>query len=86
MTLIFFSPTSVRTTVNSVCSSTGAAAAAAAAAAPARHGGGRGGNAEAVLERLDQVFEVENRHRLDLLHEIFSLKWPFFSNSGLRSC
>ena len=27
MTLIFFSPTAVRTTVNSVCSSTGAAAA-----------------------------------------------------------
>src|SRR5688572_28861731 len=37
-----------------------------------RRGGGGSGNAKAIFERLDQVRQVENRHRLNLLHEIFS--------------
>src|SRR5258706_2785291 len=40
-------------------------------------GGGSGGDAEALFERLDEVRKVKDRHRLNLLHEIFGRNGHF---------
>ena len=73
MTGILFGPTSVRTAVNSVCSSSAAAAGAAPAGGRrgAREGDRRGGgDAEAVLELLLEVRELEDGHLLEGLEQL----------------
>ena len=70
MTLIFLSPAALRTTSNSVFSSTGGGRGA-ATAPPGGHGRGRRGDAVVVLERLDEVVQLEDGQLVDLLDEIF---------------
>jgi hypothetical protein len=57
-------------TVNSVFSSAAAAGAAAAGPASGDRGGGR--HAELVFHRLDELGQLEHRHRSDLVED-FSL-------------
>ena len=67
MTLILFAPVAVRTTVNSVFSSTGAAAAAAARAGSRRRDRSRRRrNAELLFEQLDELRSLEQGQTLNL--------------------
>ena len=71
MTWIFLSPAALRMTSNSSCSSAAASAAAAAAAADRRDRDGRGGgDAELLLERLQELVQLEDGHVLEDVEQV----------------
>ena len=72
MTWIFLSPTPSRTTSNSSFSSTAAASAAATPAAAT--GAADGGDVELLLERVDELGELEHGHVADGVEQLFVIR------------
>ena len=85
MTGIFLASSKLfRTTVNSVFSS---AAGPAAAARARRHGhGGRRGDAELLLHRLDELGDLEDRHRGDRVENLFLCECCHLSSPSCVCC
>ena len=73
MTSIFLSPMAARTTVNSVCSSTGAAAAAAAGRSSGDRDGGGGRDAPLGFEQLGELSGFENGQAREFVDDFFEI-------------
>ena len=70
MTWIFLSPAAVRMTSNSSCSSAAALATTGGGSRGGDGDGSRGGDAELLLERLEEVVELEHGHALEDVEQL----------------